>query len=115
MECISDVSSCIHACGFLDYEARKCYFQNLQTESEVLPDPYGPCSLENEQWIDDVWRWPSLEFGELHTYLIETKGPLPENHWKAYKSLEEFTIFTVVILIRYREQVYNFKGKGQSK
>ena len=32
----------------LDYEAS---FQKLQTESEVLPDPY---SLVNEQWIDDV-------------------------------------------------------------
>ena len=63
--------------GSLDYEARKRYFQKLQTESEVLPDPY---SLENEQWIDNVRRWPSLEFGDLYTYLIETKAPLPENH-----------------------------------
>ena len=61
------------------YEAscRKHYFQKLQTESEVLPDPY---SLVNEQWIDDVRRWPSLEFGDVYTYLIETKGPLTRNH-----------------------------------
>ena len=44
----------------LDYEARKRYFHKLQTESEVLPDPY---SLVNEQWIDDVRMWPNLELG----------------------------------------------------
>ena len=31
-------------------------------ESELLPDPY---SLANEQWIDDVRRWPSVEFAIL--------------------------------------------------
>jgi len=61
----------------LDYEARKRYFQKLQTESEVLPDPY---SLVNEQWIDDVRRWPSLEIGDVYTYSIETKGPFTKNH-----------------------------------
>ena len=34
VECTS--ATCV---DFLDYEARKRYFQKLQTESEVLPDP----------------------------------------------------------------------------
>ena len=75
----------------LDYEARKRYFQKLQTESEMLPDPY---SLVNEQWIDDVRRWPNLEFGDLYTYLIETKGPFTKESLKAYKSLEAFNYFS---------------------
>lgn len=71
----------------LDYEARKRYFHKLQTESEVLPDPY---SVVNELWIDDVRMWPNLEFGDLYTYLIETKGPFTKESLKAYKSLEAF-------------------------
>ena len=32
--------------------------------------------LVNEQWIDDVGRWPSLEFGDAYTY-FKPKAPLP--------------------------------------
>ena len=24
------------------------------------------------QWLDDVSRWPNLEFGDLYTYLIDS-------------------------------------------
>ena len=76
----------------IDYEARKRCFQNLQTESEVLPDPY---SLVSEQCFDDVRRWPSLEFGDVYTYsidLIETKGPFTKESLKAYKYLYIYLI-----------------------
>ena len=49
--------------GSLDFEARKRSFENyILNESELLPDPY---SLANEQWIDDVRWWPSVEFAIL--------------------------------------------------
>ena len=49
--------------GSLDFKARKRSFENyILNESELLPDPYY---LANEQWIDDVRRWPSVEFAIL--------------------------------------------------
>ena len=72
--------------GSLDYEARKRYFEKLQNESELLPEPY---SLASERWIDDVRRWPSVEFGDLYTFFFfffqasvhtKQKKNCPENH-----------------------------------
>ena len=37
---------------------------------EVL-DPYN---ISVELWIDDVSRWPPIEFPHVYTYLIDTPG-----------------------------------------
>ena len=46
----------------LDYESRKRYFDKLKTDYEVLLDPY---SVSDDQWVDNVRKWPSVEFGDL--------------------------------------------------
>ena len=74
----------------LDYESRKRYFDKLKTDYEVLLDPY---SVSDDQWVDDVRKWPSVEFGDLYSYLIETKGPYTKESLKAYKSLEAYNYF----------------------
>ena len=28
------------------------------------------CSLAQDKWIDDIRKWPQLEFGDIYTYLI---------------------------------------------
>ena len=75
----------------LDYEAKKRYKEKLFIESEVLPDPYG---LVEEEWIDDIRKWPSIEFGDVYNYLINSTGRYTKNSLKAYKSLEAYNYFT---------------------
>ena len=48
------------------------YVEKLTIRDEVLPDPY---SIGEESWTDDMTQWPDLVYGDLYSYLIETKGP----------------------------------------
>ena len=50
---------------------------------EVL-DPYN---ISVELWIDDVSRWPPIEFPHVYTYLIDTPGEFTREKLKAFKSL----------------------------
>ncbi len=74
----------------LDYdsEARKRYLEKLKTDG--LPDPY---SIPGGSWSDDVTKWPSVDFGDVYAYLIETTGPFTKDKLKAYKSLEAYNFF----------------------
>ena len=74
----------------LDYEARKRYITKLNIDSESLSDPYN---VSQDEWIDDTRKWPSLEFGDIYTYLIETKGPYTKESLKAFKSLEAYNYY----------------------
>ena len=42
-------------------------FQNKET----FEDPFN---IEESHWIDDPCEWPPVEFGQIHTYLIESPG-----------------------------------------
>ena len=55
-----------------------------------VPDPFG---LVDDEWVDDVRRWPQVEFGDIYTYLIDTKGVFTKESLKAYKSLDAFNYF----------------------
>ena len=48
--------------------------EKLKVDGETLPDPY---SITEDLWLDDVTKWPSVEFGDLYTY---TKGPYSYFH-----------------------------------
>ena len=76
----------------LDYEARKHYLEKLSKDGSAvsMPDPY---SIPEELWNEDVTKWPSVEFGDVYTYLIETRGPFTKDKLKAYKSLEAYNYF----------------------
>ena len=75
----------------LDYEARRHYVEKLKQGSAVsMPDPY---SIPDGSWIEDVTKWPSIEFSDVYTYLIETRGPFTKDKLKAYKSLEAYNYF----------------------
>ena len=55
----------------LDYEVQKRYIAKLTVGEEDLSDPYG---IPDDMWLDDTTKWPSLKFGDLYMYLIESKG-----------------------------------------
>ena len=74
----------------LDYEAQKRYIAKLTVGEEDLPDPYG---IPDGMWLDDTTKWPSLEFGDLYMYLIESKSSYTKENLRAYKSLEAYNYF----------------------
>ena len=51
----------------LDYKAQKRYIAKLTVGEVDLPDPY---SIPDDMWLDDTTKWPSLEFGEIYTSLL---------------------------------------------
>ena len=52
----------------LDYSTRTRYLEKLNIDGETLPDPYG---ITDDQWLDDVSKWPTVVFGDVYTYLID--------------------------------------------
>ena len=85
----------------LDYEARKRYLGKLKADS--LPDSY---SIPAGSWSDDVTKWPSIDFGDVYSYLIETTGPFTKEKLKAYKSLEAYNYFCN----SYMHTVYHYES-----
>ena len=74
----------------LDYEAQKHYIAKLTVGEVDLPDLYG---IPDDMWLDDTTKWPSLEFSDLCTYLIESKGSYTKEKLRAYKSLKAYNYF----------------------
>ena len=92
----------------LDYEAKRRYKEKLKIEDEELPDPY---SLSEIQLLDDLKQWPDIEFGDIYTYLINSKGLYTKESLKAYKSLEAYNFFHSghVRTVYYYETKYSSK------
>ena len=84
------------------------YKEKLSTESAILPDPY---SLFEEEWIDDITKWPSIKFGDVYNYLINSTGRYTKDSLKAYKSLEAYNYF----VSGHVRTVYFHESSEQSK
>ena len=74
----------------LDYTAKKRYVEKLKVDGSELKDPY---SIAESQWTEDMKAWPEIHFGDIYTYLIDTKGIYTKEKLKAYKSLEAYNYF----------------------
>ena len=72
------------------YLAKKRYSEKLTVDGKEIQDPY---KIPVDSWIDDVTKWPKVEFGDLYTYLIETNGQFTKENLRAYKSLETYNYF----------------------
>ena len=59
-------------------------------DSDNTIDPY---QIDHDEWKDDITLWPSVEFGEIYTYLIDTPGPFTRKKMKASKSLEALNYY----------------------
>ena len=47
---------------------------------------------DSSLWSDDNRKWPSVEFGSVYVYLIDTQGPFTRENMQAYKSLNDFFV-----------------------
>ncbi|WAR26954.1 ING4-like protein [Mya arenaria] len=54
---------------------------------KTLPDPY---KVPDEKWSRDLTNWPSLDFGQLYTYLILSPALFNPTSMRNYKSLEAY-------------------------
>ena len=55
-----------------------------------------PYDIPDVQWVDDVSKWPPVEFGHLYVYFVETPGGYTLEAIKAYKSLEAYNYYRLV-------------------
>ena len=74
----------------LDYAARQRYIEKLHINGVQLPDPY---EIPDSLWSEDLTKWPNLEFGDIYSYLIDSKGRYTKESLKAYKSLQAYNYF----------------------
>ena len=49
-----------------------------------IPDPY---SIADDLWVDNLAKWPNLEFGDIYVNLISTKGMYIKESLKALQVL----------------------------
>ena len=73
-----------------------------------MADPYA---LSENEWCDDITKWPSVEYGDIYNYLIESKGSYTRQSLKAYKSLEAYNYF----VSGHVRTVYYYESSTRSK
>ena len=49
--------------------------------------------MPQEEWVDDVTKWPTVLYGDVYNHLIESKGRYMQQSLRAFKSLEAFNYF----------------------
>jgi len=42
------------------------------------------------EWVDDVSKWPSVDYGCIYTYFINTPGMYTAETLKSYRSLDSY-------------------------
>ena len=67
-----------------------CHGSEQQEKCVEVLDPYN---ISIELWIDDVSRWPPIEFPHAYTYLIDTPGEFTREKLKAFKSLQAYNYY----------------------
>lgn len=55
----------------------------------TITDPY----VNSSTWEDNITKWPSVEHGNIHNYLINTPGIYTKEAMLAYKSLDGYNFF----------------------
>ncbi|KAL5493187.1 hypothetical protein EMCRGX_G014326 [Ephydatia muelleri] len=53
-------------------------------------DPFG---IPDQHWVDDVSKWPPVDYPSIYTYFIETPGGYTRERLKAFKSLEAYNYY----------------------
>ena len=67
-----------------------CHGRSSKEKCIEVLDPYN---ISVELWIDDVSRWPPIEFPHVYRYLIGTHGEFTREKLKAFKSLQAYNYY----------------------
>lgn len=76
-----------------------CLYNLVGDSREDYVDKLDPYQLAADQWIDDISRWPPVEYPDLYTYLIETPGEFTKEKLKAFKSLEAYNYYKRYVIV----------------
>lgn len=68
--------------------AEKHYVENLKQFH--LEDPFA---IADKQWSENLSKWPDVKFGDVYTFLIDTKELYTKESLRAYKSLEAYNCY----------------------
>ena len=83
--------------------AKERYIRKLQClygGPGVSPDKLlCPYDIPDNQWIDDVSKWPPVEFGHLYVYFVDTPGGYTRVAMKAYKCLEAYNYYCRLVVL----------------
>ena len=89
-------------------ETQKRYYDKLRDlgftdlekdDPSFLPDITSKSSKNSAAspvpplWSEDSTKWPSIEFGAIYVYLIDSPGPFTRDSMRAYKSLNAYEYF----------------------
>ena len=74
----------------LDSAAFSRYKQKLSLSGFDVPDPY---SLPSAAWSDSVSSWPSVDYGNIYNYFVNTPGMYTPEALQSYKSLDSYSLF----------------------
>lgn len=75
--------------SFLTKESRERYLTKLK----VCGLRNCPYELDDAVWKEKISEWPSVEYGDIHEYLINTPGIFTREAMKNRKSLASYNFF----------------------
>jgi len=76
----------------LDRVAKERYLQKLKLLGlDERDDPYD--SQNKSKFVDDLKKWPAIEYGHIFCYYIERPGVYSRQQLMQWKSLEAFNYF----------------------
>ena len=76
---------------------RDCTKKKLRTLHGVENVEKGDPFLISSECVDDVSKWPEVEFGQIYVYVIDSPGPYTRETMKAYSSLEAYQQFSTAV------------------
>ena len=82
---MAEINSLLSYARELSTQDREFYFNKLTLTNGVrLPDP---CTIN--EWVEDVSKWPNIQWPDIYTYLIEKPSVYTREKLRAYKSLDD--------------------------
>ena len=66
----------------------QCLYSMVGENEEKCLESLDPYKLPEDKWVDDVSKWPPVEYPDLYRYLIEAPGESPEKsskHLRAWR------------------------------
>ena len=69
-----------------------CLYGGLGVPTDIPLCPYD--DITDDQWADDVSQWPTVEFGHLYLYFVETPGGYTQEALRHIKVLRLTTTIT---------------------
>lgn len=63
----------------------------MEINDKRFPNLY---SITKDQWVDGPWKWPNIEYSNMHNYLINTPEPHTKESLKTYKLLGAYNFLS---------------------